>query len=174
MNRLFEDSFYGDWADGGDQGAFYPSADLHQDAEKYELTAELPGVKRENVTVECRDGELLISGSKDETTQVDGEGTDKKQGRERLHTSRRFGRFEQRLTLPDDANDEAIEAEFADGILTVRIPRDEDRKNSRVRRVEVKSLQASGDAKLKTETETGSGSDKSAGGQSELGKQSAG
>lgn len=76
----------------------------------YVVRAELPGIPRENVTVELDVDELRITGKLDE----------ERRGRV---LSRRTGRFSYRTAVPHDIDDEAVTADLADGVLTVSIPR---------------------------------------------------
>ncbi|HET6629025.1 MAG TPA: Hsp20/alpha crystallin family protein, partial [Woeseiaceae bacterium] len=89
----------------------------------------LPGVIGDDVNVECTDDLLVISGSK-ERKQTRGEG-------ENRQSERVYGSFQRAFRLPDDAVRENIEAHFNDGVLTVSIPRDENRKQESTRRIEV-------------------------------------
>jgi HSP20 family protein len=126
MNRLFEDTFQ---RDDGEERGFNPSIDVDQEEDRYEITVELPGVARDDVTVEVRDDYLLISGSKRESQKSD--------QNERVHSYRRYGSFHQALSLPEDANRDTISADFSDGVLSVRIARDAALQRDRVRRIEV-------------------------------------
>ncbi len=96
--------------------AFLPSIDVKSDDKAYTIHAEIPGVAKENVKLEVHDGVLVLSGEKkDEVTS--GEGTT-------AHVvERRFGSFERRMTLPDDADVDHIKANHKNGVLTVEIPR---------------------------------------------------
>ena len=126
MNRLFEDTFQRD--EGEDRG-FNPSLDVDQEEDHYEITVELPGVRRSDVKVEVRDDRLVISGSKQESQKSD--------TNERVHNYRRYGSFQQTLSLPDDVDRDAISANFCDGVLTVKIPRDAELQRDRVRQIDV-------------------------------------
>jgi HSP20 family protein len=108
---------------------FVPPVDLEETEDAWIVEAELPGVKREDVSVEVRDSELAITGEVKER---------ERQGVLRRRT-RRMGEFEYRVTLPGQVDPDRIEALLNDGILTVRVPKPE---AARPRRVDVKTEQA--------------------------------
>lgn len=142
MNRLFSDAFRGLEEGGAEdrQGwTFNPVVDVEEQDERYELSAELPGVRREDVNVECTDDLLVISGSK-ERRQTRGEG-------ESRQSERVYGSFQRAFRLPDDAVRENIEARFDDGVLTVSIPRDASRRQESTRRIEVQHGESKGEQK---------------------------
>ncbi|MFF1358368.1 Hsp20/alpha crystallin family protein [Streptomyces sp. NPDC058297] len=76
----------------------------------YVVRAELPGVRRERVKVEVDGRELHISGSVDETT--DGNAL-----------RRRSGTFSYGVRVPGDVDVDRIQADMADGVLTLRLPK---------------------------------------------------
>jgi HSP20 family protein len=125
MDRVM-DSFWRGEADGTDGTAWSPVADVEETDEAWVVKAELPGVQRDDVTVEVRDGELRISGKLDEERER--EGTPRRQ-------MRRMGRFEYRTALPAEVDPEQVEARLDNGVLTVRVPRPQ---GSQPHRVEVK------------------------------------
>jgi HSP20 family protein len=98
-----------------------PPADVSETDESYMIRAELPGVRKEDINVEMRDREVVISG------EIKDEGN----GR-RHRSSRRIGRFEYRAFLPGDINPDGVNAELHDGILTVTVPKSEAAKPHRI------------------------------------------
>jgi HSP20 family protein len=102
-----------------------PLVDVEEAEDAWIIEAEVPGVRPEDVNVELRDAELVITGEIKER---------ERKGILRRRT-RRTGRFEYRVTLPGQADAEHLEATLADGVLTVRVPKSEE---ARPRRVEVK------------------------------------
>jgi HSP20 family protein len=112
----------------GDGGAWTPFADVEETEDAWIVEAEVPGVNRDDVNVELRDSELIISGDIKER---------ERRGKLRRR-ARRTGHFEYRVVLPGDADSEHVEATLHEGVLTVRVPKTE---QSRPRRIEVKSDQ---------------------------------
>lgn len=125
MDRLFE-QFMGGMAPDGDD-VFSPPVDLEETDDAWVVEADLPGVKKEDVTVELRDNELEIHGESKEQTRS---------GVLHRH-ARRTGQFDYRVALPGeiDAAHE-VDAQLNDGVLRVRVPKGE---HSQPRRVEIKS-----------------------------------
>jgi HSP20 family protein len=126
MNRLFG-TFFESPQGGGDAGAlsrWIPPMDLVEEGDHFVLRADLPGVSQEDVKVELDDNVLTISGER----KSEHEG--RKEGYYRLE--RAAGRFSRSLTLPDGIDPESIQAQFENGVLTVRVPKPEERKPRRV------------------------------------------
>jgi HSP20 family protein len=90
-----------------------PSADLEETDDAYIIELELPGVRREDITIELRDNELRISG---EVKQRERTGTLRRQ-------TRRVGQFEYTVMLPGDIDAENVDAALHDGVLSVRLPK---------------------------------------------------
>jgi HSP20 family protein len=99
-----------------------PAADVSETADAYLLADDLPGLEREDVTVELVDTTLVITGELKEREQT---------GWFRSRTRRR-GRFEYRTTLPHEIDAERIEANLGNGVLTVRMPKSEAVKPRRI------------------------------------------
>jgi HSP20 family protein len=108
----------------GDGQINVPKFDIEETEDAWIVEADLPGVRRKDMNVEVRDGELLISGEIKE--------------RERTgvlrHRTRQTGEFEIRVALPGDVDPEAVDATVDHGVLTVRIPKPE---RAKPRRIEV-------------------------------------
>jgi HSP20 family protein len=106
------------------QGTWAPLTDVTETESGYVLELDVPGVQREDVTVDLNGTELSITGEVKE--------------RERTgvlrHRTRRTGKFSYRLTLPRNMDSENIEAKLADGVLTVQVPKKE---SAQPRRIEV-------------------------------------
>ncbi|MFI7128970.1 Hsp20/alpha crystallin family protein [Nonomuraea sp. NPDC050153] len=116
MGRLFEQGAETDVA------AWRPVAETEETPDAYFVRAELPGLKREDISVEVNDSELCVSGEIKEEEKGN-------------MLRRRTGRFVYRTILPADADTEHIGGELSDGILTVRVPKTE---KGRARRIEIK------------------------------------
>ena len=99
---------------------FVPKVDVAETADAYLVRAELPGVARENLTVEVKENRLVLSGHKEVSTQ-------KEEGRYR-YTESRAGSFSRAFDLPRNVKSDAIEATHKDGVLQLRIPKAEEAK----------------------------------------------
>jgi HSP20 family protein len=110
----------------GDGGSWIPFADIEETESAWIVEVEVPGVSRDDIDVELRNGELVISGDVKE-----------REGRGRLHRrARRTGHFEYHVTLPGETDEEHIDATLHEGVLTVRVPKGEQAK---ARRIEVRA-----------------------------------
>jgi HSP20 family protein len=105
-------------------GMWTPLADVEETEDAWIIEAELPSVDKDDIHVQLRDSELIISGEIKEKERV---------GILRRR-ARRTGEFEYRVILPGQADEEHIDAKLHDGVLTVRIPKSE---RARPRRIEV-------------------------------------
>ncbi len=105
------------WGPGRD---FAPAVDVSEDDERYTVTAELPGAKKEDVTVELHEGVLTIRGEKRSEREEKGE--------HRRHVERTFGSFSRSFSLPSNADGDKIKASFTDGVLAVEIPKSPEAK----------------------------------------------
>jgi len=97
-----------------------PPVDIEEDDREYLLKAELPGMKKEDVTLKVEGGTLSISGERKEEKEE----KDKKHHR----VERSYGAFVRSFALPEAVLSEKVSAEFKDGILTVHVPKDEKAK----------------------------------------------
>jgi HSP20 family protein len=108
---------------GYDAGAAWtPLADVTETEDAYLVEVDLPGVKRDDITVETTGNDLSISGEFKQTEKV---------GWLRTRT-RRVGRFEYRTVLPAHVDADNITAGLAEGVLTVRVPKSEAAKPRRI------------------------------------------
>ena len=118
FNTLFEDR------GTGAQQRWVPSMDLVEADDHFVLKADLPGLSEEDVSIEVRDNALTISGERK------AEHESRERGWYRVERS--FGRFSRSLSLPEGINPDAITASFDRGVLSVTIPKPEQRKPRRI------------------------------------------
>lgn len=110
LRRLFEER----------PAAFAPAMDLSEDDGRYVVTAEIPGVAKDDVHVEVDEGVLSVSGEKRSERE------EKKE--KRRWVERSYGSFHRSFRLPADADADRIAARFEKGVLTIEIPKTEQRK----------------------------------------------
>jgi HSP20 family protein len=109
--------------EGGELASFsgdadwHPAVDVAEEDGAYLITADLPDVPKEDATVMVKDGVLTISGErKREKTEED-----KKKKYHRVERS--YGKYQRSFRIPENVDPAAIEANFKDGVLTVRMPK---------------------------------------------------
>jgi HSP20 family protein len=126
VNRFFDQSFptrasaesFGDWV---------PALDAFEDKDKYVVSLEIPGMKKEDINVTVQDGVLTVSGER-KVEKSSNEGA--------VHRSERFyGKFSRSVSLPAAVSADKVGAAYRDGVLTVEIPKAEEAKP---RQVEIK------------------------------------
>jgi HSP20 family protein len=130
LDSMLNDAF-GGWANGESgavTSAWLPAVDVMEDKEGVRLTAELPGVRQEDVKISLENGILTIRGEK--KSQVE-------EKSDRVHrVERQYGSFERSFALPTTVDVERIEARFDAGVLTVTLPKAE---KAKPRQIEIKA-----------------------------------
>jgi HSP20 family protein len=125
-------SFMGRWprsaAEADDNvSAWAPALDVTETDSEYLVRADLPAVKKEDVSVLIDDDVLTIAGERK---------FDKEEKSEKVHRRESFrGMFSRSLTLPDNVNASDVRAESKDGVLTVHVPKT---KAERTKAIEIK------------------------------------
>jgi HSP20 family protein len=96
-----------------------PTVDIAETDDSYEIRADLPGVKKEHVHVTVEQEVLTLQGERHQKKEEEGK---------RFHrVESMHGSFMRRFTLPSDADAGKIAAQFEDGILSVKIPKTEEK-----------------------------------------------
>lgn len=107
-------------------GNWMPAVNVEETSDQLVLTAELPGLRREDVELEVENNILTIRGEK---TAEREEGDENR----RYHVwERRYGSFQRSFTLPRTVRADEISAEFKDGILQVSMPKAPEAKSRRI------------------------------------------
>jgi HSP20 family protein len=96
-------------------GENLPAVDLAEHDKFYQITVELPGVDEKDVDLALRNGVLTINGEKREEKEETKKGY--------FVSERYYGAFHRSFRIPDDVDQEKIEARFEDGILKVTLPK---------------------------------------------------
>lgn len=109
---------------------YRPQLDISGDDKEYKVALEVPGLSESDLSIEIKGDRLIIKGQKEE----EHESKDKQFYR----IERSFGSFQRTLSLPDDANSDAIKASLNEGILTLLIPRQAQPKQE-VKRIDISS-----------------------------------
>jgi HSP20 family protein len=99
---------------------WYPAVDVLESKDSYLIRAELPGMKREDIKVEVKEGALVLSGERKSEKPAEGV--------EYRHVERVAAKFWRSFTLPETAKPDGIEATYKEGILEIRVPKAEEAK----------------------------------------------
>ena len=103
---------------------FTPMADIEESEDAYTVELELPGVKKDDISVEVSGRRLVVSGERKERERV---------GILRRRT-RSVGRFHYEVSLPSALDEEGVDASLSDGVLSLRVPK---AASERPRRIKV-------------------------------------
>ena len=131
VNLMFDEFFRGFplMPKGEEYLEWMPALDVSETDEAIEVTAELPGVKPEDVDVNLSEELLTIRGEKR---------AEKEETKRDYHRiERSYGSFTRTVKLPASVNAEKVEATFKDGVLTIVLPKREEARTRKVK-VEVK------------------------------------
>jgi HSP20 family protein len=108
------------------QGAasYIPAFNVVEKQDGYHITADLPGVREEDVDVTVQDNHLIVSGSR--------KAEERQEGENYFVYERRYGNFSRAFALPDNADSESVEASLNGGVLEVRVAKRESAKPRKV------------------------------------------
>jgi HSP20 family protein len=124
IDRLFESPFAELARTSSLLGGWMPALDISEDKDHFTVTAELPGMKKDEIDLTLHDGCLTISGERRE---------ERKHKDAEVHRAERFvGRFQRTVTLPAPVAVEKIAASYKDGVLTVTLPKTEEAKPKQI------------------------------------------
>ena len=122
MDRAFGTSF-GLGRGLGERGAWMPAIEVRERDNNLEISAELPGMNKEDVKVEVTSEGVVIEGEKRREQESEEGG---------IHRSERsYGHFYRVIPLPEGTEAEKAKAEFKNGVLQVRVPISEEQRKSR-------------------------------------------
>ncbi len=119
INRLFEDAF----PSRSDEDEFSsedwkPLADIYDKGDAVLIFVELPGVTKEEVSIEVRENVLTLRGKRVAEKEFEEENYYRRE--------RSFGSFRRSFTLPPLTNPDKIRAKFKDGVLEIEISKPEE------------------------------------------------
>jgi len=118
FDRLFADAYRRlprNAAEGKPSLDWAPPADVSETEGEYLIKAEIPEVRKEELSLTVQDGVLTLAGERRQEKREDGE---------KMHrVERQFGSFARRFALPEDVDDQAIRAECRDGVVIIHIPK---------------------------------------------------
>ncbi len=126
MNRLFEETFTG----RGEEkdlisGTWTPSVDIYETENALVLTAEVPGIKGDDIEIKIEDNTLILQGQRKFEKET------KEENYHRIERS--YGSFYRSFTLPNSVDQDKIQAEHENGILKVTMPKKPELKPKKVK-----------------------------------------
>ncbi len=99
--------------------------DIYEKDNTYHVEMDLPGFKKEEIKVECNKGNLVITAEKSSNNE------EKDEDKKYLRRERVYGKISRSFYL-GDVNEDAIEAKFDNGTLTISIPKIDENKNKKL------------------------------------------
>jgi HSP20 family protein len=126
INRLFEDAFprTREREEDLSPGIWRPAVDIYEGETAVVLKAELPGIKKGDVSVEVKDNVLTIKGERKAESEIKEE---KYYRRERT-----YGSFSRSFNLQYTVKPDKIKARFKDGVLVIEVPKPEEEKPKQI------------------------------------------
>jgi HSP20 family protein len=108
----------------GSSSTWLPAVDVWETDDELVLSFDLPGIREDEIAVELDDNILTVSGKRERTSE---------HSNDRFYRfERRFGVFSRSVTLPQGVQEDVIRANYANGVLEVRVPKPEEPKPKRI------------------------------------------
>ena len=126
MNRMFNEFFRGGSGEevGWGVRTWAPPVDIYETDDAVVLTAELPGVSKDDVSIEIHHNTLILKGERKHEAEV------KEDNYHRVE--RAYGTFQRSFVLPTLVDQEHVQATYKDGVLELRLPKSEAAKPKRI------------------------------------------
>jgi len=126
MNRMFNQFFQGSNGEeaGSKLSTWNPSVDIYETDDALVMKAELPGVSKDDVSVDVHQNTLTLRGQRKHETEVKDEHYHR--------VERTYGTFQRSFVLPTMVDQEKVQATFKDGVLELRLPKLESAKSRRI------------------------------------------
>jgi len=96
---------------------FVPSIDVSETENQFMITAELPGMSKDDISISLENGRLSISGERNFSNE--------EQGRTFHRVETQYGSFNRSFQLPDNISEESIKATYENGLLNITIEKSE-------------------------------------------------
>ncbi|HKL16294.1 MAG TPA: Hsp20/alpha crystallin family protein [Balneolaceae bacterium] len=104
--------------------SFKPDINISETDKKLSIDVEIPGMKKEDINIGIENGALTISGERKNRNE--------EEGRKFHRVETHYGTFERSFQLPDNVDEESIEATYTDGILQIDINKKEEKVKKQI------------------------------------------
>jgi HSP20 family protein len=125
MGRLMS-TFLGQGQVNGENGerSWMPAVDVWETGNELVYAFDIPGISEDEISIEYDDGALTVNGKRERTEQSEGD---------RFYRyERRFGSFSRTVGLPQGVEEDAIRADYRNGVLEIHVPKPEAPKPRRI------------------------------------------
>ncbi|MBN2569965.1 MAG: Hsp20/alpha crystallin family protein [Deltaproteobacteria bacterium] len=99
----------------GTEADWAPRVDIHESEKDFVISAEIPGIGKDDIKVDIADGVLSIRGERKQEKE--------EKGKKFHRIERVYGSFRRSFSLPDNVDESKIKASFKDGVLSLSIPK---------------------------------------------------
>jgi HSP20 family protein len=106
------------------RGNFVPSIDISETEDEFQISAQLPGMNKEDINISLENGRLAISGERSFENE--------EKGKTYHRVETKYGSFERSFQLPDNVDEESISAAYENGILNISIDKSEDKVKKQI------------------------------------------
>lgn len=121
VNRLFHNDFFADWdREGSPVSGWSPSTDIYENKDEYVFKMELPGLSKDDITIDFHGDTITVKGDKKEENEI------KKEDYHRVE--RCYGNFIRSFTIPKNVDQKKIKANMKNGVLELKVPKQEEAK----------------------------------------------
>ncbi len=124
MSRLMNTFFGSGEGNGQSTRSWIPAVDVWETENEVVYAFDLPGIPEDNISVEFEDGALTVTGERERTQETDDE--------RYYRFERRYGTFIRTIALPQGVGEDAINADYRNGVLEVRVRKPEQPKPRRI------------------------------------------
>ena len=126
MNRMVNE-FFGDGngeAAGSGLSSWTPAVDIHETEDGFVIKAELPGVSKDDVSIDVHQNTLTLRGQRKHEAEVK---------QDKYHrVERAYGSFQRSFVLPTVVDQDKVQATYKDGVLELHLPKSEAAKPKRI------------------------------------------
>ncbi len=124
MNQVLGSTTPANGNGNGHASTWLPSVDVTHTDNEIVLSFDLPGLKEDDISVELEDNVLTVSGQRERKHEETKDNY--------YRYERRFGAFSRSVALPAGVSEDAIRADYQDGVLEIRVPKPEEQKAKRI------------------------------------------
>lgn len=127
INRVFNDTARSASPEGEerfDSGSWTPVVDIKETGDSFEIKADVPGMKKEDISIDIGDNTLTIRGER----KFEGEGSNN----DYIRVERPYGVFSRSFALPQNVDSQNIKAKYKNGILELVLPKKEEAKPKKI------------------------------------------
>jgi HSP20 family protein len=119
MNRMFNEFFGGGNGEAAGTGlsSWTPAVDIHETDDGFVIKAELPGVSKDDVSIDVHQNTLTLRGQRKHEAEVK---------QDKYHrVERAYGTFQRSFVLPTIVDQDKVQATYKDGVLELHLPKSE-------------------------------------------------